>query len=222
MTPRNGVRGGLAILVGLAVLSGGCLQDRYAKDKDRDDDPILGLPPKVPAKDRAVSSNMTYPSAPNRVTNADLASRSTGWSSEANGELRIGNAYPEARGNTPYGVNGPTGPSSPSTSSGARLQDPPGATGPGRDNRLTPTSFPPPANSTMTVQVNSFEQAQGLLARYGVRWQRLETTDDNEWKFACSIPNASNPNKARTYEATDRYGLVAMRKVLDQIARDQH
>src|SRR5262245_16758131 len=204
MTRTNGGRTVAVALLGLAVLAAGCMQDRYSRDRgERDDDPILGLPARIPPKERSVSS--PYPSAPNRTTNADLASRNTGWSSEATGDLRIG----PSPGPGPSPRDADVRPAS-----GARLQDPVGASTSTTDRSDAPLS-------SGNVRLNSFEHAQMLLARYGVRWQRLETTDANDGKFSCSIPSASNPNKARTYEATDKYGLFAMQKVLDQIAREQ-
>jgi hypothetical protein len=54
----------------------------------------------------------------------------------------------------------------------------------------------------------------------GVRWQRLDQKD-GEWTFECTIPTGAGATSMRTYEARDKYGLVAIQKVIDNIAQDQ-
>ena len=43
----------------------------------------------------------------------------------------------------------------------------------------------------------------------------------NGVKFVCTIPNARNPAKIRTYEATAATDLAAIRAVLEQIEKEQ-
>ena len=56
---------------------------------------------------------------------------------------------------------------------------------------------------------------------HGVKWQRLQTTGEGEWTFGCTIPSKANAGSMKTYESKDRYGLLAMQKVIDEIIRDQ-
>ena len=68
----------------------------------------------------------------------------------------------------------------------------------------------------------TYEQAKAILTARGVTWQRLETWGDaGEWKFSCAIPNPQNPNIRRTYEATARDDLSALRAVIDQMNAGQ-
>ena len=62
--------------------------------------------------------------------------------------------------------------------------------------------------------------AQAILTARGCRWQRLEQRE-GEWFFTCSVPSRTSPNSVKTYEATDKFGLLAMQKVIDEINRDQ-
>jgi hypothetical protein len=41
------------------------------------------------------------------------------------------------------------------------------------------------------------------------------------WKFTCSVPNPSNPDFSRTYEATARDYRSALIAVLDKIDSDR-
>jgi hypothetical protein len=70
-------------------------------------------------------------------------------------------------------------------------------------------------------RVSSFEQAQATLHAHGVKWQRLETWGEQEWKFSCSIPNRQNPYLSRTYEGRAADSLSAVRAVLEQIERER-
>lgn len=89
---------------------------------------------------------------------------------------------------------------------------------PGNGNRI-------PAYSTSSSggpRIQKFEDGQQFLMARGVKWQRLETAGEGEWRFSCSLPTKPGSTSMRTYEATDRYGLIAMQKVIDQVVRDQN
>jgi hypothetical protein len=61
-----------------------------------------------------------------------------------------------------------------------------------------------------------------LLQARGVTWHRLETSGDaGEWKYSCSVPNASNPNIRHNYEARGRDPRTAMLAVLNQMDKEQ-
>jgi hypothetical protein len=209
----------LAALLALpsVVSLAGCDDPLFGKRKEPD--PLLGaaIPKTVPDNQRAVT--VTYPSAPapsGGPTNAGLASNGT-WAGRPGDNSGSGGIAPAGASSNGVSLQPPV------LGGGSNLPPPP---------RATPTSSLPPAPSMGTgptggatgtggaVRLRSFEHAQELLTGRGVRWQRLETVDSGEWRFSCSIPVPSNPNKTRTYEATDRYGLLAMQKVLDQISRD--
>jgi hypothetical protein len=70
-------------------------------------------------------------------------------------------------------------------------------------------------------RVRTFEEAQQFLMARGVKWQQLQTSGEGEWRFSCTLPTKPGSSTMRTYEQTDRYGLIAMQKVIDQIVRDQ-
>jgi hypothetical protein len=69
-------------------------------------------------------------------------------------------------------------------------------------------------------RATSYEQAMALLAAKGVQWRRLETLDQNQTQFSCSIPNPQNRFISRTYEARAANDLAAIQAVLDQIGKD--
>ncbi len=60
-----------------------------------------------------------------------------------------------------------------------------------------------------------------ILFAHGMNWNDLQMVDGKQWHFACTIPNKSNPSLNRNYEATDKYGLLAMQNVIDQVVKDQ-
>jgi hypothetical protein len=96
----------------------------------------------------------------------------------------------------------------------AKLQPP----GSNNGNRI-------PAYSTSSSggsRIRTFEEGQQFLMARGVKWQRLETAGEGEWRFSCSLPSKPGSTSMRTYEATDRYGLIAMQKAIDQVVRDQN
>jgi hypothetical protein len=54
-----------------------------------------------------------------------------------------------------------------------------------------------------------------------VTWYRLETlAESGECKFSCSIPNPTNPNIRRTYEARGHDAKTAMIAVLQQMDKE--
>jgi hypothetical protein len=100
-----------------------------------------------------------------------------------------------------------------SPNAGVRLNQPMPAPAP-----VTPVAR---TNALPGLRLASFEQAQSLLDAHSVKWQRLESSGDSEWKFSCSVANAKNPNLSQTYEAQARSALAAVQAVLDQIEKDK-
>lgn len=189
------------LLAPLALV--GCLSDK--PDPNRPD-PLTGLPKRIPPSERAVSS--TY--NPERTESAVLAS-SRNTEGVSGLSIRDGRDAESDRNSSVTAAGAWTGTesrTSPPPSRGARLGGPP--------------ATPAPASTTGgSVRVRTFEEAQQFLMAHGVKWQDLQTTGDGQWKFACSIPNKGSSTSVRTYEETDRYGLIAMQKVIDKIVRDQ-
>jgi hypothetical protein len=182
------------------LVVGGCaLLDR--PDPKRPD-PLTGLPKRVPPNDRAVSS--TYnPAEQNRA--GVLATSGQKAPAEGTSGLAIrDNRSPDSDRSTQQ-TGAWTGKESRTTSASGDTARPAASTS-GNDNS--------------GARVRTFEEAQQFLAARGVKWQELKNTGESEWAFACSIPN-KNSNSVRTYEARDRYGLLAMQKVIDQILREQ-
>jgi hypothetical protein len=96
----------------------------------------------------------------------------------------------------------------------AKLQSP----GSGNTNRIPAYT----SSASGGPRIGKFEEGQQFLMARGVKWQRLETAGEGEWRFSCSLPTKPGSTSMRTYEATDRYGLIAMQKVIDQVVRDQN
>lgn len=195
------------LAIALPLVLSGCLADR--PDAKRPD-PLTGLPPRIPADQREVSS--TY--RPNdRSTPAVVAAAGPKAPGDMS-NLSIRDRGPEQDRGTVNPTGAWSGLESKSGSAmptgGARL-----------GNARAPGMVEPPSNMTGGLRVRSFEEAQQFLMARGVKWQNLQTTGEGEWKFSCSIPNKSGSNSMRTYEASDRWGLLAMQKVIDQILRDQ-
>jgi hypothetical protein len=69
-------------------------------------------------------------------------------------------------------------------------------------------------------RIATYEQAQALLAQYGVQWQRLEA-GNGEWRFSCSIPHRDQPAISRTFEGRALTHLAAIQAVLDQVAQER-
>jgi hypothetical protein len=187
-----------ALLVALA----GCQTDR--PDPNRPD-PLTGLPKRIPPADRAVSS--TYD--PAGQTRAAMVAASGSRPSDNNSGLSIR----DSRGADADRSTQPAGAWTGNQSRGGAAP----ATG-ARGDAVPASSSS--TSSSSGLHVRTFEEAQQFLGARGVKWQELKNTGENEWVFSCSIPNKSS-SSVRTYEARDRYGLVAMQKVIDQILREQ-
>ena len=195
---RQVCRAGRWLLPVLLLSMAGCLNDH--PDPKRPD-PLTGLPKRIPPGERAVSS--TYNPA-DQGRSAMLAS-----SGPQPGEGSSGLGIRDNR-----------------ASDADRTTQPAGAwTGNQSRNSATPTAGTRPGgaapdNGAAGLRVRTFEEAQQFLSARGMKWQELKNTGESEWSFACSIPT-KNSTSVRTYEARDRYGLLAMQKVIDQILREQ-
>jgi len=66
----------------------------------------------------------------------------------------------------------------------------------------------------------TWDQAKQLLQARGVTWHQLEARD-GQWHFRCSIPDAADPNRSRTFEAIAGDDLSAVRQVLETIDRER-
>jgi len=79
------------------------------------------------------------------------------------------------------------------------------------------------AGASSSANIRTYEDAQQFLKQHGVTWQRI-SQDDGEWKFACGIPNPSNPHVNRTYQTSRPFPdlLSAMRAVIAQIEQTSH
>jgi hypothetical protein len=75
-----------------------------------------------------------------------------------------------------------------------------------------------PVSSASAANIRTYEEAQQFLQQHRVTWQRM-SQDDGEWKFACGIPNPSNPHVNKTYQTSKPFPdlLSAMRAVIAQI-----
>jgi hypothetical protein len=81
----------------------------------------------------------------------------------------------------------------------------------------TPTPASPPIGGA-AANIRTYEDAQQFLKQHGVTWQRM-SQDEGEWKFACGIPNPSNPRVNKTYQTSRSFPdlLSAMQAVIAQI-----
>ena len=210
----------LAVTLLLPLTLTGCLSDGLFSDRDRDRDrnrdrdPLTGLPSRIPQDQRSVSVNQP-PS--DRVTAATLASSSN---RDGVSGLGIRDGLTSGPGNSGNAGWSGTETKTVTPTGGAQLGSP--KLGGPTDSYSAPTGA---ASRSPTIRMRTFEEAQQFLLARGVKWQRLQmqssATGPGEWSFSCTIPNRSNPNNMKTYEATDRYGLLAMQKVIDEIMRDQ-
>lgn len=92
------------------------------------------------------------------------------------------------------------------------------ATMPPASSVAGPAAPPPPPPASKGVNIQSYEDAQRYLKQHGVNWQRL-SGDEGEWKFACGIPNPSNPRMNKTYQTSRAFpdDLSAIRAVIAEI-----
>lgn len=190
------------VLAVAALVVAGCVGDK--PDSNRPD-PLTGLPKRVPPAERAVSSTFN----PQRNDAAVLASANPRAEGVSGLGIRDGRAPEPDRSVQNTAWTGTESRGGPAPAAGAKL----GAAPPSNGGAAPVTAG--------GVRVRTFEEAQQFLKARGVRWQELQTTGENEWKFSCSIPNRNNPSSVRNYEARDGYGLLAMQKVIDQISRDE-
>jgi hypothetical protein len=63
---------------------------------------------------------------------------------------------------------------------------------------------------------DSYQQLLAELNQRGMTVYRQERAGDSV-KFTCTIPNRENPDKARTYQATGKNEVAALRAVLERI-----
>src|SRR5262245_41900709 len=191
MTTEKRVRKWLMAVVPAALLLGGCQQDRNSRN-----DTPSSLPPRTSMDPRnsinTTTTGLTSSRSPNDMDDLrNRAENSNGASTQA--------SYNDQNSSR--------------RSDDARLQ-PPGSNNSNRSPAYTTASSGGP-------RIRTFEEGQQFLMARGVKWQRLETAGEGEWRFSCSLPNRAGSTSMRTYEATDRYGLIAMQKVIDQVVRDQ-
>src|SRR5262249_32115547 len=111
-----------------------------------------------------------------------------------------------------------SGNSTSSTNSGTRLNTPTANDRP--DDRPSRSSPGVTTAGGMAMRIRTFEDGQSFLMAHGVRWQQLAQRD-GEREFMCTVPTAPHATTMRPYEARDKYGLVAIQKVIDNISRDQ-
>jgi hypothetical protein len=72
------------------------------------------------------------------------------------------------------------------------------------------------------ARITTLDQGWAYLRAHGAVFQDLTARAENgEVTCKCSIPNRQNPNLHRTYEASDRDALTALRAVIDQIEKEQ-
>jgi hypothetical protein len=93
-----------------------------------------------------------------------------------------------------------------------------------------PDPFPAPTPggaivpvSLSAARINTLDQGWAYLRAHGATYQRLTTRgEDGQIECSCSLPNPQNPNLRRTYEASARDPLTALRAVIDQIEKEQN
>jgi hypothetical protein len=191
-------------------------------------DPLLGGPPLHAAAMATPPAPMPVAALPPAAANSTLstAALAAGAPRPIDGprDLRIG-APGASAGNDGWAREGSAGNHPQSYTgqavgdSGALLRPPEAITEPVSRQGLTVVSNPgaPQDNRALT-----YEQAQDLMKKRGVLWQRLEmVAESGEWKYSCSIPNRQNPKIRRTYEARASEPVAAIRAVLEQLDKDQ-
>jgi hypothetical protein len=185
-------------------LAAGCADGNFF---DRDPNPNGGPDPLTGMDRRPVPvSNFGDGRSP-----AALASARDGVSG-----LGIGNdnSDPNVTRDRSVQTTGWTGNNSNDTSGTARLGTP--TTGTPVDTRSSPVA----STVNTTGRVRTFEEAQLFLTKCGVKSQELHQRDTGEWSFSCSMPIANQAGRMKTYEATDKYGLLAIQKVIDKMNQD--
>jgi hypothetical protein len=187
----------MALLPLTVCLSLGCT-DSHFFDRDRDDrpDPLTGLDRTRPdRRNVSVTANGDGRTPASLAGTSGLGMRDTNSSSAATSR--------------DVQTTGWTGTRSDDPSAAPKLGTPTagGPTG----ARSSPTA------AGGTGRIRTFEEAQQILIARGVKAQELRQTD-GEWNFSCSVTLGAN--RMKTYEASDRYGLLAIQKVIDKMNQD--
>jgi hypothetical protein len=186
--------GPLAVAL-LGVTLGGCLRDRDSQN--RRDDPFTAVPARIPDSRRSVSVRDNDRDLPDSRTTAGLAIREPDRNRDSNSD----------RDRNPVQTTGWTG-SDADRVAGPKLQTPVVS----KDGRESRSGGP--------VRIRTFEDGAAFLTARDCRGMQLQLRD-KEWYFECSIPSRRNSNSVKTYTAHDKYGLIAMQMVIDDILRDQ-
>jgi hypothetical protein len=225
-TRPSGGRGRLLLSAVVLIVLAGCESGFGSK---REGDPLVGIhgsPAPVPVT--GTTNNPTakasagpipqLPASYNAPGTAPMAGGDTATSENAR-DLRMTTdtvtpaSLPSAgaaRGVAPGVTVGNPEPAQPGTTS--NLATPPVVGGLG-----TAASAPPPPGGG-AANIRTYEDAKRFLDQHGVNWQKL-SGDEGEWKFACGIPNPSNPHINKNYETKKPFPdyLSAMRAVIAQI-----
>jgi hypothetical protein len=192
----------------LTIALSGCLSDNGARNRP---DPLTGLPKNPPT----ISS--TYGSIDSSKSASLAASGTAMPASTSSLGIRDGQSSSTNAGNPDTNAwTGTESRNTPATGMPAKLGSPAAPTNSTASSSPLTTAGPAPV-----VKAKDFEDAQRILFAHGMNWQKLQMVDGKRWEFSCTIPNKANPNVMRNYEATDRFGLLAMQQVIDQIVRDQ-
>lgn len=216
-------RAGRARLLSCLVLAALCLpagcRSTSPEPKQAPIDPLLGGPPlqqkgtSAPSSSSRADATPALPAPSSSTSPAALANGAVP-SLDPSRELAINDRGTGAPVTPTGGWRGP-GSAVGGATPDVQLRPPQTAGPPG----VPPRQDAPPIPTG--PRAASFEQAEDLLRTRGVTWQRLETAaDSGDWKFTCFVPNRTNPNVHRTYEAQARDQLAALQAVIDQIDRE--
>jgi hypothetical protein len=205
-----------AILLGIGCQAFDRLRDGSSSNRP---DPLTGMPPRTDPDRRGVNLTSTYNNPSNRTVPAGLA----GTSNRSGDDLRIADSRRDERDRNLQPAAGwsGNGDERPGPGSGAQLRTPIASNS---TNSARPIEREPVRSANIGAgpgpRIRTFEDGQQFLMSRGVKWQRLETTGEGEWKFSCSIPSRPGATSMKTYEARDRFGLIAMQNVIDQVVRE--
>ncbi len=72
-----------------------------------------------------------------------------------------------------------------------------------------------------TGHLGGLEQSLNAIGSLNPKWHKLENAGAGTWRFSCSIPDRTEPNKSRTYEGEGVTAMAAVQGVLDRIGRDR-
>jgi len=225
----GGGRGHLLLSAVVLIVFAGC---ESGFGNRREGDPLVGIHsgPKAVAEAGGTSNPPAQPAAgpipamPSSYTTpgtAPVAGGETATSEDArNLRLTTDTVSPTSpsstgavRGTAPGIIVGNPEPALPNNTS--NLARPPASGG-----VATPSPAPPPPGGA-AANIRTYEEAQQFLKQHGVNWQRL-SGDEGEWKFACGIPNPSNPRVNRTYQTSKAFPdyLSAIRDVIAGIEQE--